>query len=74
MLHLIPSEKKFKDIGLKYTSYVIPNFKVVSVAFDGYPETLSTNVITHKPCLGKRIYPRIVFEPGMLFQEKRIHF
>ena len=49
ILNLILWEKNIRcqDIGLKYTSYVISNFRSASVVFDGYPETLNTTDNTH---------------------------
>ena len=45
ILHLIMQKKNIRcqDAGLKYTSYVISNFRSVSVVCDGYPETLKHN-------------------------------
>ena len=40
----------WQDTGLKYTSYVISNFRSASVVFDGYPENLTTTDNTHKCC------------------------
>ena len=74
ILHLILSEKRCQDIGLKYTSCVISNFSNASVVYDDYPETLTTTDNTSKCFLGNRISPRIVFEPDVLFKEKRMCF
>ena len=45
-----------------------------SVVFDDYPKNLTTVDNTHKCRLGKRTYPRVVFEPDMLFQGKKDPF
>ena len=49
MLYIISWEKnRCQDTGLKYTSYVISNFRSVSVVFDDYPENVTTTNDTHK--------------------------
>ena len=53
ILHLIFWEKiiRYQDTGLKYTSYLISNYRSGSVVFDGYPGTLKTTDNIHKSCL-----------------------
>ena len=50
ILHLILWEKniRLQDAGLKYISYVNSDFPSTSVAFDNYPENLTTTDNTHK--------------------------
>ena len=50
ILYLILWEKNisWQDTVLKYTSYVISNFRSATVVFDRYPENLTTTDNTHK--------------------------
>ena len=75
ILHLILWEKnKCQDIGMKYTSYIIWNFRSASVIFDDCPKNLTTTDNTHKCRLRKRTYPRVVLSTTCHFKEKRMHF
>ena len=50
ILHIILWEKniKLQDTGLKYTSYIISNFRSANVVFDDYPKNLIITDKTHK--------------------------
>ena len=48
--------------------------RYLKVVFDDYPKNLTTTDNTHKCSLGKRTYPRVVFEHDMLFQGKKDTF
>ena len=64
ILHLVLWEEnvRCKDTELKYTSYVMSNFRSASVVFDGYLETLNRTDNTHKCRL------------TCYLKEKRMHF
>lgn len=56
------------------TSHNISNFRNANVVFHDYPGILTPTDNIHKCRLGKITFPRIVFEPDMLFQVKHNAF
>ena len=59
---------------MKYTSYVISNFRSASVFVGDYPKNLTTKDNTHNYRLGKSTYPKAASEPNMVFKGKKDAF
>ncbi len=51
----------YRDVAMKYVSYVTNKYGAPVIVFDGYEEEYNIKDMTHKPCYGDKISTIVTF-------------